>query len=266
MLGLFRRKSGRSFTQADVDLLSELIPFIRQAIGISERITRARIENNRALDTLDKIPLGILLVTRDARVVQANATAQAVADLDDGMVFSHDRLRLHSKPEERLLHEAVRSAAMPSIDGQDRPTTPISISRPSGKPALSAIVTPLGSNAFNAPFHTAGEPCAAIFLSIPERPLEAPADLLRRLFALTAMQASVCELLVSGATLQQTADQLGITHETARVHLKTIFLNVGVHKQSELIAKILSTPVWVARQSIPGGGVTAQVPDRRSVI
>jgi DNA-binding CsgD family transcriptional regulator len=41
---------------------------------------------------------------------------------------------------------------------------------------------------------------------------------------------------------------LRISPETARVHLKKVFENVGVHKQSELIAKILSTPVWVARQ------------------
>lgn len=257
MLGLFRRKSGQSFTQADVELLSDLIPFIRQAIGISERLTRATIDNTRALDTLDKIPLGILLVTRDARVVQANATARAVAEQNDGLHFGHERLRLHSKTEERQLYEAVRSAAMSSIEERDCPTTPLSISRPSEKPALSAIVTPLGSNAFNASFHTAGEPCAAIFLSVPERPLEAPADLLRRLFALTAAQARVCELLVSGATLQQAADQLGISHETARVHLKGIFVNTGVHKQSELIAKILSTPVWIARQSVPGNGRTA---------
>lgn len=248
MMGVFRGKASTHFTEAEVELFGELIPFVRQAIRISEHLARIDVEKNRALEALDGIPFGILLATSGARVVQANATARRAIDLGDGLALRHDVLRLHDQHQETLLHEAVRRAVARAVHGRPQACEAVAISRPSGREPLSAVVTTLWGNHLKFGLSRLDEPLATVFLSIPEQSPEAPAELLQRLFGLTGAQARLCEQLVAGATLEEAAHRLQISVDTARVHLKRVFANVGVHRQSDLVAKVLATPVWMARQ------------------
>jgi DNA-binding CsgD family transcriptional regulator len=258
MIAVFRGKASTHFTEAEMSLFGELIPFVKQAIRISEHLARIDVQKNRALEVLDSIPIGIVLATRDARVVQANATAQQAFALRDGLLLRHDVIRLQTKSEETLLHAAIAKAVARAVHGRSQACDAVSITRPSGREPFSAIVTTLRGNHLKFGLSRLDQPLATIFLSIPELAPEAPAELLQRLFGLTSTQARLCELLVSGSTLEEAADRLGIAVETSRVHLKKVFENVGVHKQSELIAKVLSTPVWVSRSA--KSGATAFLP------
>jgi DNA-binding CsgD family transcriptional regulator len=249
MMAVFRGKAGTHFTETEVDLFGELVPFVRQAVRVSEHLARIDVEKNRALEALDSIPFGILLTTSGARVVQANATARRAIDLSDGLSLRHDVLRLHDQREEMLLHEAIRRAVARAVHGRPQTCEAVAVSRPSRKEPLSAIVTTLWGNHLKFGLSRLDEPLATMFLSIPEQSPEAPAELLQRLFGLTGAQARLCEQLVSGATLEQAADRLQISIDTARAHLKRVFANVGVHRQSDLVAKVLATPVWMARQA-----------------
>jgi DNA-binding CsgD family transcriptional regulator len=178
--------------------------------------------------------------------------AREVLALHDGVEVQHGIVRLESKAEERLLHTAIHKAVARAVHagaGQRgrEAADALTITRPSGKEAFSAVVATLWDNHAKFSLSRLSEPLATIFVGIPEQPLEAPAELLQRLFGLTAAQARLCELLVSGLTVEEAADRLQVAVATARVHLKKAFENVGVHKQSELIAKILATPVWMSR-------------------
>lgn len=255
MMGVFRGKASTPFTAADVELFGELIPFVRHAINISERMAGIDVQKGWALAALDSIPIGILLATADARIMQANATAQQLLALRDGIAAQHGMVRLESKADERLLHTAIRKAVARAVHAgvghaeRDTGAEALAIARPSGKEPLSAIVTTLSEHHVRFGLSRLAEPLATVFLSNPEQPLEAPAELLQRLFGLTGAQARLCELVVSGLTLEEAAGRLQVSVQTARVHLKKVFENVGVRKQSELVAKVLSTPIWVSRSS-----------------
>lgn len=255
MMAVFRGKSSSHFTEADVERFGELVPFLRHAVSISERLADTDIQKTQALAALDSIPIGVLLATGDARMVQANATVRQALAEHDGIALQHGIVRLGSKTEERLLHTAIRRAVARAVHAGIAPSGPrgadtgaeaVAISRPSGKEPYSAIVTTLCDAHMKFGLSRPAEPLAAVFLGVPEQALEAPAELLQRLFGLTAAQARLCELIVSGLSLEDAASRLDVSVATARVHLKRVFETVGVHKQSELVAKVLSTPVWAA--------------------
>jgi DNA-binding CsgD family transcriptional regulator len=42
-------------------------------------------------------------------------------------------------------------------------------------------------------------------------------------------------MLGSGCSLVDAADRLGIAHNTARAHLRSIFMKMGVRRQSQLV-------------------------------
>jgi DNA-binding CsgD family transcriptional regulator len=49
------------------------------------------------------------------------------------------------------------------------------------------------------------------------------------------MEANLAVALASGRSLVDAADALGIAHNTARSHLRSIFAKTGVRRQSQLV-------------------------------
>ena len=112
------------------------------------------------------------------------------------------------------------------------------ISRPSLKRPFSVIVSPRPSNQFElGPAHSA----AIIFVSDPESEIEPEPAALFRLFGLTPAEGKLATLLMQGKSLEDTSNELSITRETARTHLKRIFDKTSTHRQGELIRLLLTS-------------------------
>jgi DNA-binding CsgD family transcriptional regulator len=65
-------------------------------------------------------------------------------------------------------------------------------------------------------------------------------DLLRCRFGLTPAEARLALQLVAGETLRSAAAKMGISYETVRTHLKTIFNKTGTCRQAELVVVIVT--------------------------
>ena len=84
------------------------------------------------------------------------------------------------------------------------------------------------------------EPLAAIFLSETSRPIEIDPRRLEKLYNFTPSEARVVSLLVQGLNLDNAATYLGVSLNTVRSHLRTIFDKTGSGRQPELVRIILS--------------------------
>ena len=82
----------------------------------------------------------------------------------------------------------------------------------------------------------------AIILVDLEKPMRTAEDELRNVFQMTPSEARLSARLMSGEALENVADGLGISKETARRHLKSIFNKTAVNRQSELIALLSRLP------------------------
>ena len=58
-------------------------------------------------------------------------------------------------------------------------------------------------------------------------------------FALTASEATIARRLVDGTGLSRLAHDLGITPETAKTHLRRIYVKLGVGSREEFFARLL---------------------------
>ncbi|RWD97794.1 helix-turn-helix transcriptional regulator [Mesorhizobium sp.] len=80
-------------------------------------------------------------------------------------------------------------------------------------------------------------PCqAAVVLLDPDSRPRPPEAVLRSCFGLTVSEARLACHVSSGEALEAAADELAISYETARNHLKAIFAKTDTHRQAELIA------------------------------
>ncbi len=84
--------------------------------------------------------------------------------------------------------------------------------------------------------------CQAIAVLIDPDKRWVPAETtLRASFGFTAAEARLAARISSGAALDSVAESLGISKETGRNQLKSIFAKTGVHRQAELVAVVGST-------------------------
>ena len=103
--------------------------------------------------------------------------------------------------------------------------------------AATAHVLPL-ANARSHATHPEHMPTAAVFVA---RATASPLTDIRtvaRVYSLTPAEARLVEQLISGASLTEAANALGIAEATARTHRNHIFTKTGVSRRTDLLALI----------------------------
>ena len=215
----------------------------RQALlALARREAQTAFE--QAMEVLNRLAIGIFLITADHKVAFANEAGHELARSADGVLIAPNGLRAASHGETNRLYQLIDTALRASGDGSSGVEGELrgsaggamSLSRSSGQSSLAVLVLPLqGQQLRNA------ERCstAIVFVTDPERQSGIDQDSLARLYGLTKKEAALAALLAQGRDLTEAADRLGMSKGTARVHLKRIFDKTGTHRQAELMILIL---------------------------
>ena len=90
---------------------------------------------------------------------------------------------------------------------------------------------------------------AVALMTDPERQRPATVDLLIQMYQLTPREAALGGKLSEGKSVKQAAEELSISYETARTHLRRIFSKTGTSRQAELLVLIDQLPTTAADQN-----------------
>jgi len=244
-LGVHRRRESSDFTPAEVSSFGLLIPHLKKAISLQRKFAHLDFDRRVTLEALDHFPLGMILMNQDGKIINANRGASEILEQADGLTEIDNKLVVANEAEHNELMRAVSTAIHSARQGNIQPGHAQMISRASDAEPYPAVVRTLWGNHLRFGLGMINEPVAVLFITIPGLPQESPTELLRRLFGLTPQEARLTECLVNGQSLRKSGDALGISNETARVHLRNIFSKTDTNRQGELIAKVLATPVWM---------------------
>jgi len=240
-----RSKSQRRFDSADCALLSELIPHLNRAIILQRDIGTIDFEKNVAASTLDNMAIGVLVVSRLSKIMFSNTTAQDILEKQDGLA-AVDGIVTPSKDNEGHLSCAIDRVISQARKGNSVSGQPVSIVRNKSLVPLQIFVSPhLGENTHSG-WAKISEPLAVLTIRDAERPVETRQEVLCKAYGLTASQARLVNLIVSGLSLQKAAKDTGITEASARQYLKIAFDKMDVSRQGEMVAKVLNLPLPIA--------------------
>lgn len=184
------------------------------------------------LDTLrlliDFIHCGVVGVSRRLEVVFANRLAMEIASRPQAGIKLHDgRLCLARSCAARALNELVSLAIeKASANRGGGALGAVCVPDPQGRPHYALQVFPGSSGAH--------EPVAFIMI-VDLRAAEMPRKaILAKLFSLTDKEAELTELFAQCNDLETIAVAMAISENTARVHLRNVFLKTGVPGQVSL--------------------------------
>lgn len=233
-LSLQRSPTQGHFSVEEKQRLAALSNTMSSAAAVSSALGFATAK--AALDAFELSGSAALIVDKQGEVIRVNPRAERLLH-GDVRIVARRLTAMDVNATAALdcaLSRLVRNPGSPAL------LPPVALPRQGRLPLMAypLRLSDLGANPF-----AAGR--AFVVLVDPEERRRPPEAVLRDAFGLTVAEARLAARLACGEALETIADDLNITKETARFHLKRIFAKTGVRRQAELVAlfaRLLSRP------------------------
>jgi DNA-binding CsgD family transcriptional regulator len=232
VLNINRSRKQGSFEAADLELAARYHPHFIRAFELGRALTDRPLDDELTL--FSGSPHGLFVVDSVGRVARANPSAEALLNRSKGLCVVGGRLTSHEPGSRQRLLALIDGAS--TRNAEDRSGGVMTLRASEQEPPLSIMVAPLQGVThaiFQSPRHV------LVCVTDPARAIEVPAARLRELFNLTLAEARVALALVDSGDLPSAARTIGITANTARVHLARIFDKTGVNRQIALVNLIV---------------------------
>jgi DNA-binding CsgD family transcriptional regulator/PAS domain-containing protein len=237
-LRISRFKGAKPFGTEQKNLIRQLLPHLERAIRIHARLNK--VESERALyaGAMEQLSVGTVILDEKGSVINCNALAKQLIEAKDGLVNSKGSLHLSNREQTNELQKLIASVLETQQHGESGFVEAMRATRPSGLPDLGLVIRPVPKTEYS---EGKSVPSVAIFISDPEQGSETPTQIITRLFGVTPAEASLAMLLVNGLTLDEAAQVQGVSRNTTRTHLRSIFAKTGVSRQTMLVRLILKS-------------------------
>ncbi|MZR13735.1 hypothetical protein GQE99_11980 [Maritimibacter sp. DP07] len=171
------------------------------------------------MDVISRIGLAAALVSRDGRLLFINSKARGLL----AMAQVGGRLIAWRKEDQRQLDGVIASTG-----NQDTLISPpVALVRPDNALPVLARALPVSAA-------MAGEPAFLVLFSEPEARPAKDIDKVLQVLGLTPAEARLAAGIGAGRSVNDCADHLAITANTARSTLRVVYDKLGISKQSEL--------------------------------
>ncbi|TQV78474.1 DNA-binding response regulator [Denitrobaculum tricleocarpae] len=199
------------------------------------------INNTIGMAALDHLSLSVIVVDPAARVLLTNKSGGALLSRSDGLSMSAGEIcRASTTSESEKLHQLIQMAAADPQENEQGSFV-VSLQRPSQKRAYSVLAIPIAAPGSEQAQESCN-PLVALYVSDPENQPLPSAEAISRLFGLTRAEARIVHELVKGASMDEAAENAGVTVSTARTYLKQAFSKTDTKRQAELVKLVLTYP------------------------
>ncbi len=232
-----RGEDAGPFGEREGALMKRLLPYLQRGLRAGQLLQRTQSARQVALDVLDGMPIGVILVSGAGAVMGANRAAREAMARRDAFTVGRAGLEVLREGRPVLLRDFVAAQAGRMANRQPQPLA-FSIDRTNGSRSLTVLIWPVA----DADVAGCDDPAAVIFVGDPDRAVDVDEGRLRQLYGLTGAEARVAALLARGYRLDEIAEMLGVAYETTRKHLKQIFGKTNTARQSELVRMVMTGP------------------------
>lgn len=224
-------RSGRfgCYTDEERALAKTLLPHLRNAFALHGRLRGLSAADHAYRGTLDRLDQPVILVSARGLVAFANERAQQF-EAEAGCL----QRRLGRPAAFHAADDAALQAALGRVLTGDTHGEPVSMPLHARDGTVSALLTicPVRDPVFDRWAHTGVG--AAIFVR-PLQPRRLAGDV-QAAFSLTAAESRLAGMLLQGHALDEVSARLGISKNTVRTQLRSLFEKTGTHRQADLVA------------------------------
>jgi DNA-binding CsgD family transcriptional regulator len=184
---------------------------------------------------LDFLGIGLAVCDASAVVLATNATAEKILNTGDALQISESGELCTTARSAPALGDALKR--LEQADGKRRPASRANaflIPRKSGARAITVLVRDI-----DAPLASGSSAQMLIMMLDGTLSVSATSSDLQQLYGFTPSETRLANLLMSGKSLADSCDELGVRLSTGCSHLRKIFKKTKTHRQGELVALLL---------------------------
>jgi DNA-binding CsgD family transcriptional regulator len=234
-VSLYRDSSCPAFQDSELQILRFLAPHMQRAFKLHFRFSELSARSVGLETALDMLPTGVIFLGTKGEVVLMNRSARAFVAQKDGLLTNRDGLRAERLGESTMLEKAILQAVSTSNGAGVVSGGTVLVSR-RARPPLQIQISPIRNSVVQT-----SQPIAAVAFVLDPLRRERPAqEVLRALYGLTPAECRVALLLGDGHAPGKIAGMVGVSDNTVRSQIKSIFSKTGVKRQGELIRLLLS--------------------------
>lgn len=238
-LRLCRRPSQTNFTQEECRFIDLLRSHIRRAVSTSVKLVQLDSERQMYAKAISGRDIGVVMLDKHGHILRSNAVADRWFRERDGLSSLHNEIHVSQRSD---LNEKLRRLIAETLEAQQRdeplPVQALAVPRPSGKTDYQLVIKAIPVDRYMAQKDT---PHLTVFISDPEANVGISSRTLITLYKLTPTEAALSIHLAEGKSLEEIAQGLSITVNTARAHLRSVFQKTGVTQQSMLVSLVLKS-------------------------
>jgi DNA-binding CsgD family transcriptional regulator len=231
-LSVLRSKRRGPFDSHETAFLEHLLPHLKRAVQIHERVASVERGNHPLVAVADQINEGLILLDGAGRPLFVNRDASSILAGTDVVRLTRRGLRARRPVDDARLRELVCSAARQPRLGATGGGGMLSMPRGGGARPLVLLVTPGGAG---ASWLEGARQGVTIWLRDPDAIPSPPHEWLQHAFGLTPAEASLAALISEGHDPKGAAACLGLSVHTTRSQLKAVLGKTGTHSQAELV-------------------------------
>lgn len=241
-LSLFRTWSDPAFDAHAKDRFRLLMPHLSRALGLMMTFRGTALRQACTHAALNRLSVGVVLVTADESIGFANAAAERIFRQADGLSarsgMGSGRLQLHMW--DATARDRIRRSLRAALDRHlvvEHFEQSIRLPRPSGRSPYVARVSAC-TDAWGVA-EQVGAPCAVLVVTDPGAGIRIDPATLQRLHGLTPAESAVAVALLEDDSLESLAVTLQVRPSTVKTHVARLHEKFGVNSRAGLVAALL---------------------------
>lgn len=228
LLVIERGMSEGKVSSAELGVLSAASPHVIR--GMRARQLGLALRQRAYWDVIEQLPFGVVLPDGHGSVIEMSRPARALQS--PGGALASTGLRLHAAhPEDdarlqRAITTTLRSRRLGRLPGAT-----LAVRKTASGRAVTVTIIPASGA---VPGLAGRAPAAILFIADPDTARPPATAALRSTFGITDAEARLACLLYTGATLRDCADSLGVTMNTAKTQLRSLYSKAGFRNHVDL--------------------------------
>ncbi len=245
-----------AFSESKFSSLALLLPQLNLIVERAARMQREyeslAIRSALKADVLNQLSFGVMIVSQCTGIQFTNRAAQEIAAERDGLRICRTRLAADHPEDNSVLAEAQNKALCPhSTESLNCRINSVSVRRRSPRQPYIVDVAPLTHLPLG--LERTDNPSILLTINDPDAMSGPTVELLTKSYRLTQTEAAMALKIAKGCSLKSTAEQLAISEQTARWHLKNVLKKTGARRQSELVRLLMGMTTPHRRRCMKSG-------------
>lgn len=227
------------FRKDQLSTFASLIPHLARTWRVKRALAEWQTLAGSLSFVLDRMERAVVVAGADGRVRFANRAADRLLSSGKALDVTRGRIRPSRSYYSDALSSLIERAARTGLGAESVAVDAIALPGAEDGPPIAVVAEPL------APAHSdclghSPMPGAVLFISDSEASIRPSVERLRVVYNLTPAEARLTALLVDGCDIPSAARTLGVSVNTVKYHLKSVFEKVGVSRQAQLIRRVLA--------------------------